>query len=446
VPHEHVENAGTQRRHIPLTTEPPTLDPLENGIVGAVRAGLPTTTLTRAVFGVRGNLPNAFLAWLISVAFEVINTVFGVYALISLFPLLGWQNSGATGKLLAVVIQLMLGGGIAILGHATMVFLQRFFALFLCVVLGLLLAVTVGQVDWSRAGILHGALSTSGQIAAFMTATGLVAAAPISFVYNGPDWVRYLPGATSSRAIFWHVFLSCALPCMLFCIMGALWSTLGDMSDPVAGLKPFIPAWLFFLYILAVIGGSLANNIPTYYSSGLSLQAMGLKVHRAGATAIDLCLSTALVAYVLFVEDFSTALNTLVSFMIVWAGPYAGVWIYDGFRRGWAFDHRDIHESADTAGAYWFWHGISRRGWLAFSLGAGSAILTMKSPVFEGPVAHMLGGADISWLVGPPAAALACHFLLSPEARKGGPRVKAAPLPIAHAPPDIPKMYAKVTR
>jgi nucleobase:cation symporter-1, NCS1 family len=173
---------------------------------------------------------------------------------------------------------------------------------------------------------------------------------------------------------------------------------------------------------------------------------MGLKVRRAGATTIDLCLSTALVAYVLFVQDFSTALNTLVSFMIVWAGPYAGVWIYDGFRRGWAFDHRDIHERANTTGAYWFWHGINRRGWLAFSLGAGSAILTMKSPVFEGPVAHMLGGADISWLVGPPAAALACHLLLSSEARKIRPRIKATASPIAPATPDIPEMYAKVTR
>lgn len=418
---------------------------LSIGSIGAVRAGLPTTTLTRAAFGIRGNLPNAFLAWLISVAFEVINTVFGVYALISLFPLLGWRDPGVAGKLLAVVIQLSLGGGIAILGHATMVFLQRFFALSLCGILGLVLAMTVGQIDWAHATVTHGSLSTSAQFAAFLTATGLIAAAPISFVYNGPDWVRYLPGGTSSRAIFWHVFGSCAVPCVLFCAMGALWATLGDMSDPVAGLKPFIPAWLFVLYIVAVIGGSLANNIPTYYSSGLALQSMGLKVRRTVATAIDLCLSTALVAYVLFVQDFSTALNTLISFMIVWAGPYAGVWIYDGFRRGWAFAHQDIHETANPKkSAYWFWHGINRRGWLAVLLGAGGAVLTMKSPVYEGALARMMGGADISWLVGPPIAAVAYHLLLRPEWQKTRMRGKLAALP-ATTRSDLCEIYAKVT-
>src|SRR5580704_4479085 len=64
------------------------------GSVIAVRAGLPVSTLSRAAFGVRGNLPNAFLSWLSSVAYEVINTVFGVEALLALFKLLGWNDSG----------------------------------------------------------------------------------------------------------------------------------------------------------------------------------------------------------------------------------------------------------------------------------------------------------------------------------------------------------------
>jgi len=33
-----------------------------------------------------------------------------------------------------------------------------------------------------------------------------------------------------------------------------------------------MPAWLFLPYIIAVIGGSLGNNVPTYYSSGLMLR------------------------------------------------------------------------------------------------------------------------------------------------------------------------------
>src|SRR3984957_4178808 len=98
------------------------------GSIVTVRAGLPVSTLARAAFGIRGNLPNALLSWISSVAFEIINTVFGVEALLALFDVLGWNNSGSAGKLVAVLVQLILCGGIAVLGHATMVWFQRIFA------------------------------------------------------------------------------------------------------------------------------------------------------------------------------------------------------------------------------------------------------------------------------------------------------------------------------
>ncbi len=73
--------------------------------VGGARAGLPVVTFTRAVFGVQGNRLNAVLAWVASVAFEAINTIFGAYALLALFPLLGWSDPGTPGKLLAVFLR-----------------------------------------------------------------------------------------------------------------------------------------------------------------------------------------------------------------------------------------------------------------------------------------------------------------------------------------------------
>ena len=71
--------------------------------IGGVRAGLPTMTFTRAVFGPRGNLPHVVLAWAASVAFEAINCIFGVYALLALMPLLGWEHPGDAGKVLATL-------------------------------------------------------------------------------------------------------------------------------------------------------------------------------------------------------------------------------------------------------------------------------------------------------------------------------------------------------
>src|SRR5580704_7713205 len=135
------------------------------GSIVTVRAGLPVSTLARAAFGMRGNLPNALLSWISSVAFEVINTVFGVEALLALFKLLGWNDSGSVGKLVAVLLQLLLCGGVAVLGHATMVWFQRMCAALISVALLVVFAFTIGKVDWSHAGTTHAQLGSSTVLA-----------------------------------------------------------------------------------------------------------------------------------------------------------------------------------------------------------------------------------------------------------------------------------------
>ena len=381
------------------------------GSIVTVRAGLPVSTLARAAFGIRGNLPNAFLSWLASVSFEVINTVFGVEALLALFKVLGWGDPGGTGKLIAVLLQLILCGSIAVLGHATMVWFQRIFAGLVGTALLAVLGCTVGRVDWANAALLHAHLTSRTTAAAFLTAAAVIASNPMSYLFNGPDWVRYLPSATPARPIFWHVFWASYLPSLVLSMMGAFCATLGDMSDPVAGLKPFIPPWLFIVYIVAVVGGSLANNVPTYYSSGLSLQAIGLKVHRYVATLLDVVVSTAIALYILFVQDFSTALNDFIALLVVWVGPFGGVWICDAYLRRGQYDPRAIHNQAGANGRYWGWRGLNLSGCIAIGAGMGVAAMTMKSPLYDGPLAVAAGGADLSWILGFPVSAVLCLLL-----------------------------------
>ncbi|MGW1994882.1 purine-cytosine permease family protein [Embleya sp. NPDC001921] len=365
--------------------------------IGGTRAGLPTVTFTRAVFGVRGNRLNAFLAWVASVAFEAINTIFGVYALVALFPLLGWHHPGTPGKLIAVLTQLLLGGGIAVLGHATMVYLQRFFAVLLSSALVLVLAFGIQGIDWN----LHAQVSGTTALAVFLVACATIASGPISYLYNSPDWVRYLPSRTPSRRIFWNVACASGLSAFFLCCMGALLASRGDMSDPVGGVEAFVPTWVFVVYILAAVGGSIANNVVTYYSSGLALQAVGVPLHRYTATAADTVLSTALVLYVLFVRDFTTVLSDFVALLIVWLGPFAGVWMTDGLLRRWRYDPVAAHATRrEQNSRYWGWHGVEPRGWAALAAGVGACLLTVNAPVYQGPLSRALDGADLSWFLG----------------------------------------------
>ena len=385
------------------------------GSIATVRSGVPVSTLARAAFGMRGNLPNAALSWLASVAFEVINTIFGVDALLALFQLCGWEESGSTGKLTAVAVQLILCGGVAVLGHATVAWFQRIAAVLVTAPLLLMLCSTISRVDWAHAAIPHAQATSGSQFAVFLTAAALIASNPLSFLFNGPDWVRYLPCGTPARAIFHRVFWASFLPTVLLTLTGSWCATLGDMTDPVAGLKALMPGWLFSIYVVAVVIGSLASNVPTYYSSGLSLQAMGLRLHRYAATLLDVIVSTSVALYILFVQDFTTALNDFVALLVVWVGPYGGVWIADAILRRGVYDTRALHERTPGTGRYWGVGGLNPAGCLSLLAGMGVATLTMKSPLYDGPLAQALGGADLSWILGLPVSLLCYGFATQPE-------------------------------
>ena len=246
--------------------------------IAGVRSGLPTMTFTRAVFGPRGNLPHVALAWAASVAFEAINCIFGVYALLALMPFLGWEHPGDAGKVLATLVVLGASAVIAIYGHATMVYVQRVFAVALTVVLILVLAYCIGGVDWSASA--RGDLTTWETIAVILAAGAVIASGPISYLFNAPDWVRYLPSRTASASIFWTVFLASGAIALFLSVMGVLLASRGDMSDPVGGVEPFVPEWLYILYILAAVGARSPTTSARTTPRGC---ACNLPASRSGA-------------------------------------------------------------------------------------------------------------------------------------------------------------------
>ena len=62
--------------------------------------------------------------------------------------MLGWQSAGDAGKVIALLVVFFLSAGIAVLGHATMIWVQRIFAVLLVLTLAVVFSYTVGGVDW----------------------------------------------------------------------------------------------------------------------------------------------------------------------------------------------------------------------------------------------------------------------------------------------------------
>ena len=198
------------------------------GAIGGVRSGLPTMTFTRAAFGINGNRLNCFFAWLTSVAFEAINTILGVFAVVALLQKLGWDDPGTAGKLIGLVVAFGLAATIAVLGHATMIWVQRIFATFLLITVLLVFGHIVGDVDWGTGAA--NPLSTSATIGLVLLGITIIAAAPLSYMFNTSDWSRYLPGKTPARSIFWTVMVFGGGTALFLCIVGAMAATMGDFS------------------------------------------------------------------------------------------------------------------------------------------------------------------------------------------------------------------------
>ena len=386
------------------------------GSIGGPRSGLPTMTFSRAAFGIYGNRVNSFLSWVVLVGFEVLNTLLGVFALVALFAVLGWKDSGAIGKMLAVVIVLGLSILIAIVGHGLMMLVQRFFAVALTAVLVAVFFATVGGVHWSATSATK--LSLGPAFGLFLLATATVAAGPISYLVNCSDWPRYLPSRTSTTSIFWTVFAGSAIICVFLGVLGAMLASRTDMTDPVAGVKPLVPLWLFIPYAISVAGGSIANNVPTFYASGLTVQSAGIPLRRWRATTLDSVVATAIIIYVLFVsQNFTTYLNDLLSLVNVWMGPFGAVWIVDGVLRRWRYDPVDIHSGAIT-GKYYFWRGYHLKGLFALAVGMAVGLLTINSPIVHGYISLALWNGDLSWIAPWVVSGIVYYVLAAGDVRR----------------------------
>lgn len=386
------------------------------GSVPGARCGLPTLAISRSAFGRDANRVNSLFSWILGVCFEAVNVVFGVFAVIALLAFVGWEDTGTAGKLVGLAVVYVSSVVVSILGHATVVWMQRLFAIGLAVVMVVVAAWTVGGVDLgARAGEPLGGSATVGVM---LLAAGVVAGAGLAYLQIPSDYTRYLPSGTSGPRIFWPVLAAAGGAALFLSLLGALLASRADLADPVAGLEALVPGWLYLPFLLAVIGGSVGNNVITLYSAAFAVQTLGIGLKRYQATALDGAVSTLLIVYVLFIdENFLSTLNDFISIVVVWIAPFGAIWIADALLRRSRFD--------DAAGL----PAVNVRGAVALLAGAGTCLLTMNAPVLQGPLsAGLLADGDLAWLLGPIVGA-GVYVALSLRRLRGAPEAPA-PEPI----------------
>jgi NCS1 family nucleobase:cation symporter-1 len=375
------------------------------GIAGP-RTGTATMVVSRASFGQRGNLLPTLLGWLTVVGWQAVFLVLSAFAAFSLVEQVGiGVSTPVKAVLLAVLVAITYGA--AVLGHATILFLQKIFSYLLgAIIIGVAIQVI------AKSSIHYGAgeMAASTKLATFCLGTMIVAALPLSFSNYPADYSRCLPRDTNPRAIVAWTMLGNMIPAIGITLIGVLAGSVADLSDPVGGLKPLLASWYFTPFLIVVIGGSVTNNFLNTYTSGLTLLALGVRLPRYKTIIIDCFIATALSVYAIFFQDFLTAFEGFLALALVWLAPWCAVFLVDALMRRFEYSTPDLMRT--DGGRYWFSGGVNYTAIVSFLLGAVATFFTTNAAKWQSPVCtHLLGGADISIPVGMLVAGTS-YFLL----------------------------------
>ena len=368
------------------------------GLVGVIstagpKFGTSTVNVSTFMFGTVGNrVFGALLAWAIAVSFEAINLSIGALAGFALASDTGVHVSTLVQVVVLVVIAATFALGI--LGHATILRTASVVSGLIGLATVVLFGFVINHANFSYhpAHQLHG-LAAAGTVFIGLT---LIASGPLTWMCFPAEFARYLPEKTPNKAVILWTALGGYLSSAFLAVIGVLAGTVVNMADPQAAMKGLMPAWFYPLFLLLIIIGTTINNVLGIYSSGLALQALGVKARRSRTVLLDCIVGGSMTMYALFVSNFLTTLNNFLALSEVWLAPYAGVFVaHLTLTR-----HKTAESGASALDQLSRVRRVNTKGVIALLSGAVGAFLCADTTYWHGPISTALYGADLSPYVG----------------------------------------------
>lgn len=365
--------------------------------VSGPAAGTPSSVITRTMYGVRGNrVLVTFNGSLISVCYVALSLSAASVTAFSLCSRFGLELD-TTGKTLVIVGVAAVTLAISVYGHATIIRLYLPLAAALAVVFGVLAFFVLGNADWGHRPPQE--LQGPDLVAALAAGLAMVSSAPLSYSTSA-DFARYLPRATKRSAIVGWTAAGAYLPSVLCTLLGAIAATTLDMRDPQTALTGLLPGWFSPVFLIAMILGAIANNALIIYSSGLALQAIGMRVRRSRSVLFYGTVSILLTMYALLVSNFLDTVSRMLQMMVAVLAPIMAIYVTDVLLRRNRYDGHALSDLS-RGSPFWYRGGVNWAGFAALVVGAALAVEFLAVPgVHVGFLAELAGGIDLSLPVG----------------------------------------------
>lgn len=370
-------------------------------------AGAPTLVLSRAPFGVVGNVFPNLVSYLSLLGWETVLVALSVLAVDALLKRVGLPTGNAT-TVIAFVIIAGLVIAIGLLGHATIVRIQTWFTWAFAVLTVVFIILELPKID-----VAHVASLPAGNwLTGFVPATSIIMAGlGLGWVNSAADYSRYLPRTVSSRAVVAWTTIGASLAPFLLIVFGILLAGRGtglaSSANPIGDLAAPLPTWFLVPYLLVAVGGLIAGALLDIYSSGLNLLTLGVRLARYKSVAIDGIVMIAGNIYILFLaHNFIGPFEAFLSVLGVLLTAWVAIFLVDLalFRQGGYQEH----ELYRLRGVYGYWHGFNLRAqiawWVAVIVGLGLITSTVSWLTWlgwwaKGPFADSSLGILVSFVV-----------------------------------------------
>jgi NCS1 family nucleobase:cation symporter-1 len=362
------------------------------------KSNAPTMVLSRAAFGVNGNIVPGLFSYLIFVGWETVLVSLATLATGTIFIRVGDIDrnlSMAIGFLIAVALTVV--GGV--LGHSIIMKLQKWLTLTTVAATLIYIGLTLDEVIWSAVlDIPQG--RWSGFVGALIFgATGI----GLGWVNSAADYSRYLPRSTSSKAVVgWTVFGASIVPIVMVIYGAALAGSSEELfgaiaGDPIGALTTLLPTWFLIPFALIAILGLVGGAILDLYSSGLTLISIGLPVKRYIAAGIDSLIMIAGTIYLVWIaDDFFYPFQGFLITLGVPIAAWSAIFVTDVLLRKRDYNEEDLYR---VDGRYGSWN-ISSLAIMAIGAFVGWGFVTNPFASWlswQGYFLGLIGGKEGQW-------------------------------------------------
>jgi nucleobase:cation symporter-1, NCS1 family len=384
------------------------------------RLGVPQMIQSRGQFGFYGALIIFVASVVLDVGYLAGGQVVGAQSMNSLVPAIAvpWW----------VILFTIPAALLAIFGYRLIHFVQPYLTVLFSLVLAAVVVLILTSHDHLAKG-MSGAHLASFPV--FIAAAGLFFMNMLSWAVYTSDYSRYLPRDVSAPRVFWAVFTGAGLSTCLYCGLGVWITAISPAASTVSALAVTAGRWILPLMALSLITGAGMNA----YTGMLSIESARSTWQRVTASRLAriagimfifvVATILAVSGYRTFLTDFTNFLDVLL-FLFV---PWSVINLIDFYliRR----EQYDVQSFFTPSGSYGGWRWVAI---IPYLIGLAAQVPFIDQTLYTGPMVKVLGGADISWIVGFVVAG--AGYLIA--CRLASPHTPAAPgqagLPLAADP------------